>query len=72
MSTSPDHLTRARAADSDRRRNRVFKAPDWSGQPGLALPDAWEHGMDDALDAAVADTPDTEPLRALLAGSLHA
>ncbi|MCC9309596.1 helix-turn-helix domain-containing protein [Kitasatospora sp. RB6PN24] len=28
MSTSPDHLTRARSADSDRRRNRVFKALD--------------------------------------------
>jgi hypothetical protein len=28
VSTSPDHLTRARAADSDRRRNRVFKALD--------------------------------------------
>ncbi|MFF8366834.1 hypothetical protein ACF05F_33135 [Rhodococcus erythropolis] len=28
MSTSPDHLIRARAADSDRRRNRVFKALD--------------------------------------------
>ncbi|MCX4994005.1 M48 family metallopeptidase [Streptomyces longwoodensis] len=40
----------------------------WSGRPGLALPDAWEQGMDDALDAAVADTPDSAPLRALLAG----
>ncbi len=39
----------------------------WSGQPGIALPEAWEKGMDDALDAAVADTPDTAPLRALLA-----
>ncbi|MFI9826576.1 M48 family metallopeptidase [Streptomyces sp. NPDC051913] len=39
----------------------------WSGRPGLVLPDAWEKGMDDALDAAVADTPDTAPLRALLA-----
>ncbi|MFF3446493.1 hypothetical protein ACFYXJ_05025 [Streptomyces sp. NPDC002667] len=41
----------------------------WSGQPGLALPEPWEKGMDDAIDAAVADTPDTAPLRALLAGS---
>ncbi|MGW5465332.1 M48 family metalloprotease [Streptomyces sp. NPDC003996] len=41
----------------------------WSGQPGLILPEAWEKGMDDALDAAVADTPDTAPLRALLADS---
>ncbi|MFH8388341.1 hypothetical protein [Streptomyces sp. NPDC018036] len=41
----------------------------WSGQPGLALPESWEKGMDDAIDAAVADTPDTAPLRALLAGS---
>ncbi|WP_449351741.1 M48 family metallopeptidase [Streptomyces shaanxiensis] len=39
----------------------------WSGQPGLILPESWEKGMDDAIDAAVADTPDTAPLRALLA-----
>ncbi|TDU06639.1 hypothetical protein EDD99_5203 [Streptomyces sp. 846.5] len=38
----------------------------WSGRPGLALPEAWENGMDDAIDAAVADKPDTAPLRALL------
>lgn len=44
-------------------------APDiaWSGIPGIALPDTWESGMDDALDAAVSDTPDTKPLRTLLA-----
>nr|WP_059193673.1 M48 family metallopeptidase [Streptomyces antibioticus] len=44
-------------------------APDiaWSGQPGLILPESWEKGMDDAIDAAVADTPDTAPLRTLLA-----
>lgn len=41
----------------------------WSGLPGLALPEAWENGMDDAIDAAVADTPDTAPLRTLLAGT---
>jgi Zn-dependent protease with chaperone function len=41
----------------------------WSGQPGLALPEVWEKDMDDALDAAVADTPDTAPLRVLLAGT---
>ncbi|HEY3478621.1 MAG TPA: M48 family metallopeptidase [Streptomyces sp.] len=41
----------------------------WSGRPGLALPEAWEKGMDDALDAAVADTPETAPLRALLAAT---
>ncbi|MFF1569012.1 M48 family metallopeptidase [Streptomyces sp. NPDC058293] len=40
----------------------------WSGQPGLVLPESWEKGLDDAIDAAVADTPDTVPLRALLAG----
>ncbi|MFF1837376.1 hypothetical protein ACFVXE_24680 [Streptomyces sp. NPDC058231] len=40
----------------------------WSQRPGLALPEAWEKGMDDALDAAVADIPDTAPLRSLLAG----
>ncbi|MHB9847653.1 M48 family metallopeptidase [Streptomyces krungchingensis] len=46
-------------------------APDiaWSGRPGLALPEEWEKAMDDALDAAVADTPDTMPLRTLLAGT---
>ncbi|WP_042364633.1 hypothetical protein [Streptacidiphilus neutrinimicus] len=41
----------------------------WSGAPGVALPGAWEAGMDDALDAAVSDTPDTTPLRALLAAA---
>jgi len=41
----------------------------WSGQPGLSLPESWEKGMDDAIDAAVADTPDTAPLRALLTGT---
>ncbi|BBA98494.1 hypothetical protein RVR_4690 [Actinacidiphila reveromycinica] len=41
----------------------------WSGRPGLALPAEWEKGMDDALDAAVADVPDTAPLRALLGGT---
>jgi Zn-dependent protease with chaperone function len=39
----------------------------WSSIPGIALPDAWERGMDDALDAAVSDTPDTTLLRNLLA-----
>jgi hypothetical protein len=39
----------------------------WAGTPGIALPDAWERGMDAALDAATSDTPDTGPLRALLA-----
>jgi hypothetical protein len=43
----------------------------WSGQPGLLLPELWEKAMDDAIDAAVADTPDTAPLRALLASSHH-
>jgi hypothetical protein len=41
----------------------------WSGQPGLALPEAWERGIDDALAAAVADAPDTTPLRTLLSES---
>ncbi|MER6288133.1 M48 family metallopeptidase [Streptomyces sviceus] len=41
----------------------------WSGQPGLSLPESWEEGMDAAIDAAVADTPDTAPLRALLTGT---
>ncbi|MFJ2235058.1 M48 family metalloprotease [Streptomyces sp. NPDC087859] len=44
----------------------------WSGQPGLLLPESWEKAMDDAIDAAVADTPDTAPLRALLTSSHHA
>ncbi|WP_030269824.1 hypothetical protein [Streptomyces sp. NRRL B-24484] len=39
----------------------------WAGRPGVTLPDVWEEHLDDALDAAVADTPDTAPLRALLA-----
>ncbi|MEE4541144.1 M48 family metalloprotease [Streptomyces sp. V4-01] len=39
----------------------------WSGRPGLALPEEWEKGMDDAIDSAVADAPDTTALRALLA-----
>ncbi|WP_448316644.1 M48 family metalloprotease [Streptomyces sp. CO7] len=46
-------------------------APDlaWSGaRPGLALPEEWERDMDEALDAAVADAPDTALLRSLLAG----
>ncbi|MBE8472092.1 M48 family metallopeptidase [Streptomyces justiciae] len=49
-------------------------APDiaWSGQPGLILPEAWEKGMDEAIDAAVADTPDTAPLRTLLRASAQA
>jgi hypothetical protein len=49
-------------------------APDiaWSGVPGIALPAAWEAGMDDALDAAVSDTPDTAPLRTLLASTEQA
>lgn len=40
----------------------------WSGRPGLTLPDVWERRMDDAIDAATADAPDTAALRALLAG----
>lgn len=39
----------------------------WSADPGLVLPDAWERGMDAAVDAALADTPDTTALRGLLA-----
>ncbi|WP_043181918.1 M48 family metallopeptidase [Streptomyces sp. NRRL F-5123] len=39
----------------------------WAGTPGIGLPEAWEKGMDAALDAATSDTPDTKPLRALLA-----
>lgn len=38
----------------------------WPGQPGLTLPEEWEEQMDAAIDAAVADTPDTTALRALL------
>ncbi|MFI1722657.1 M48 family metalloprotease [Streptomyces sp. NPDC020489] len=44
----------------------------WSEQPGLSLPESWEKAMDDAIDAAVADTPDTASLRALLTASHHA
>ncbi|MFI0940325.1 M48 family metalloprotease [Streptomyces sp. NPDC021020] len=39
----------------------------WAGTPGIGLPGAWEKGLDAALDAATSDTPDTKPLRALLA-----
>lgn len=39
----------------------------WSDQPGLILPESWEKAMDNAVDAAVSDTPDTAPLRVLLA-----
>ncbi|GLW75137.1 hypothetical protein Kpho02_74340 [Kitasatospora phosalacinea] len=39
----------------------------WAGRPGLALPEVWEEGMDDSLDAATADTLNTAPLRVLLA-----
>ncbi|MFD6415060.1 M48 family metallopeptidase [Streptomyces sp. NPDC060194] len=43
----------------------------WSGAPGLLLPPSWEAGMDDAIDAALADAPDTTALRALLAADAH-
>ncbi|WP_037908756.1 M48 family metallopeptidase [Actinacidiphila yeochonensis] len=39
---------------------------DWTGTPGVTLPEAWEKGMDEAVDAALADEPDTSALRALL------
>jgi len=38
----------------------------WSGPPAFRLPDGLSAGLDVALDAAVTDTPDTAPLRALL------
>ncbi len=41
----------------------------WSGPAELHLPDAFEDGFGAALDAACADTADTAPLRALLAGA---
>ncbi|MFJ6841657.1 M48 family metalloprotease [Streptomyces griseoluteus] len=44
----------------------------WSGRPRLTLPEEFEAGLDDALDAAVGDTPDTAPLRALLADRVPA
>lgn len=43
--------------------------PGWGTSPGLVLPPEWERSMDAALDAATADTPDTAPLRALLAAT---
>jgi Zn-dependent protease with chaperone function len=43
--------------------------PGWRTSPGLVLPPEWECSMDAALDAAIADTPDTAPLRALLAAT---
>jgi hypothetical protein len=39
----------------------------WPTRPGLTLPPHWESTMDAALDAATSDTPDTTPLRTLLA-----
>ncbi|WP_228980477.1 M48 family metalloprotease [Streptomyces sp. DH12] len=39
----------------------------WSDAAALVMPDAYEERLPDALDAAVADRPDTAPLRALLA-----
>ncbi|MFJ6618188.1 M48 family metalloprotease [Kitasatospora sp. NPDC091335] len=41
----------------------------WSGPAELHLPDGFARRFDTALDAACTDTPDTEPLRALLAGA---
>ncbi|MFD9319411.1 hypothetical protein ACFWDQ_17265 [Streptomyces sp. NPDC060053] len=57
-------------SSSDAEHQELGERPErWAGQPGLALPEAWEKDMDGALDAAVADTPDTAPLHALLAGT---
>ncbi|MFF2078656.1 M48 family metalloprotease [Kitasatospora sp. NPDC058162] len=41
----------------------------WAGPAELRLPDGFADGFDAALDAACGDTPDTAPLRALLAGA---
>ncbi|MFE4974047.1 M48 family metalloprotease [Kitasatospora sp. NPDC056651] len=41
----------------------------WSGPAELRLPDGFPDAFDGALDAACGDTPDTSPLRALLAGA---
>lgn len=41
----------------------------WSEPTSLELPERYAENLDEALDAAVADRPDTGPLRALLAGS---
>ncbi|WP_405014963.1 hypothetical protein [Kitasatospora sp. NBC_01539] len=41
----------------------------WTSRPGLALPPAWEERLDDAVEEAVADAPDTTALRGLLAGA---
>ena len=50
---------------------RGLAKPDtsWSAGPGLVLPEVWEKGMDAAVDAALADAPDTAPLRTLLAAA---
>ncbi|MFE0648901.1 M48 family metallopeptidase [Streptomyces sp. NPDC059534] len=39
----------------------------WSAPASLLLPDGYAAALDDALDAAISDHPDTEPLRKLLA-----
>ncbi|MFD4655232.1 M48 family metalloprotease [Kitasatospora sp. NPDC058444] len=41
----------------------------WAGPAELHLPDGFADGFDAALDAACTDSPDTAPLRALLAGA---
>ncbi|MFE4515224.1 M48 family metalloprotease [Kitasatospora sp. NPDC056783] len=41
----------------------------WSGPAELRLPDGFPDAFDAALDAACGDTPDTTPLRALLAAA---
>lgn len=39
----------------------------WTDSATLKLPEGYEETLPAALDAAVADVPDTEPLRKLLA-----
>ncbi|MFJ7942775.1 hypothetical protein ACIQ6K_03740 [Streptomyces sp. NPDC096354] len=46
---------------------RARRQLSWTDCATLKLPEGYEEALPAALDAAVADVPDTEPLRKLLA-----
>ncbi|MFF0394357.1 hypothetical protein ACFYSJ_01025 [Streptomyces sp. NPDC005248] len=49
------------------RQGRARRQLSWTESATLKLPERYEETLPAALDAAVADVPDTEPLRKLLA-----
>lgn len=49
------------------RQRRARRQLSWTDSATLKLPEGYEETLPAALDAAVADVPDTEPLRRLLA-----